>query len=117
MREKRVLLLALSSAVALLGLATGARTPALAGAADSSPRVMLFHGGSYDRAGALTVDGTGNLYVAGSVEGENFETYLAAVKYAPDGRELWRARHVEPAGGKGDAIAVDAAGNVYVAGF
>jgi len=55
---------------------------------------------SYDRAEALAVDGSGNVYVTG---------YGRTIKYGPDGTEEWAA----PRGGQ--AIAVDASGNAYVA--
>ena len=66
----------------------------------------------------IAADAHGNIYVTGtsanSVSGGDFFT----LKYAPDGTELWRAvtdggAHL---GDQAHAIALDAAGNVYIAG-
>jgi uncharacterized delta-60 repeat protein len=71
-----------------------------------------------DRATALAVDASGNIYVTGvssnSLTGSDYIT----IKYDPAGNELW----VEPARYDGTgtdlatALAVDASGNIYVTG-
>lgn len=64
-------------------------------------------GNSSDFAQALSVDGSGNVYVTGS-SGSDYAT----IKYNSSGTEQWVARY------PGDAysIAVDESGNVYVTG-
>jgi len=82
-------------------------------------------GGSADWAFALTVDGSGNVYVTGKSYGGSYiggyYTYdysYATVKYDTAGNQLWVARYDGPAGDDdvAQAIAVDASGNVYVTG-
>ena len=66
---------------------------------------------------AIRVDGQGNVYVTGWSHGGDTGLNYATVKYSPDGDELWVVRYV---GGNGydyaSAMALDAAGNVYVTG-
>jgi hypothetical protein len=93
---------------------------ASAPAAAQSPQVIRFDGGSYDRAGAIAVDGTGNSYLAGAVDEGAPGSSFAVVKLGPDGAVRWSARYDGSRGGVGgqaSAVAVDAAGNVYAAGF
>ena len=71
----------------------------------------------YDYATALGVDGSGNVYVTGySYALGTFYDYLT-IKYDANGAQRWVDRYH---GGVGDdfayALAVDAAGNVYVTG-
>lgn len=68
----------------------------------------------YDYARALAVDGTGNVYVTGSSDGD----YLT-VKYGPGGgAPLWVARYNGPMNREDtpSGIAVDSTGSVYVTG-
>jgi hypothetical protein len=71
-----------------------------------------------DLAVALAVDGSGNVYVAGTSRGTGSHTDFAVVKYSPLGVQLWAKRYDGP--GHGDdsvkAIALDASGNVIVFG-
>jgi len=88
-------------------------------AAAEVPDVIRFDGGAYDRAGAIATDGAGNSYLAGSAEAEGASPF-AVVKIGPDGVRRWTARYDGSRGGVGGearAVAVDAAGNVYAAGF
>jgi len=71
-----------------------------------------------DNAAAIAIDGSGDVYVTGESAGPGTETDFATVKYSDSGVEQWVARH----NGRGNtfdnatALAVDAAGNVYVTG-
>jgi hypothetical protein len=79
-----------------------------------------------DTGNAVAVDGSGNVYVAGSTDddldgvgvgdpalgGRDF----VLVKFAPDGTLLWSRQLGTVATDEANAVAVDGAGNVYVAG-
>ncbi len=72
---------------------------------------------AYDYATALALDASGNVYVTGySYRSGTYYDY-ATVKYDPRGKQRWATRYH---GGIGDdfayALAVEAAGNVYVTG-
>ncbi len=71
-----------------------------------------------DRPNAIAVDGSGNVVVAGySYSGSSAGNDFLTVKYDTSGNELWRATF-DAAGGSdlGFALAIDASGNVYLAG-
>jgi hypothetical protein len=68
---------------------------------------------------AVATDPQGNFYVAGKAEG-SFSSYdYLTIKYSSSGVELWSARYDGPVHGIdiANAVAVDAAGNVYVTGL
>ncbi|MBF9239820.1 SBBP repeat-containing protein [Hymenobacter sp. BT683] len=70
---------------------------------------------------ALHVDAAGNAYLTGDAQGPRPAgdyDYLT-VKYAPTGHLLWDARYNSPdnQGDYAQALALDAAGNVYVTGI
>jgi uncharacterized delta-60 repeat protein len=72
----------------------------------------------HDEARAMVLDG-GSVYVTGCSEGDNTDYDYATVKYsASDGNEEWAVRYDGDAnlGDEASAIAVDEAGNIYVAG-
>ena len=75
---------------------------------------------SVDQASRVTTDATGNVYVIGSSQGNSStRTDYATVKYAAaSGQQLWAARYNGPDNGndRATAIAVTAAGEVYVSG-
>jgi Fibronectin type III domain len=84
------------------------------------PQVIRFDGGAYDRAGAITVDGSGNSYLAGAVDEGDPGSSFAVIKLGADGAVRWHARYDGSRGGVGgqaNAVAVDGAGSVYAAGF
>jgi hypothetical protein len=65
------------------------------------------------------VDAGGNVYVAGNSIGSSTESDFATVKYDDTGIHQWTARYNGPQNFNDyvSAIAVDAWGNVYVAGY
>lgn len=66
----------------------------------------------YDgNAANLAVDAVGNVYVAGTSNGD-----YVTVKYDPNGNELWVKKFDSGAEDQAVALAVDASGNVYVSG-
>lgn len=67
----------------------------------------------YDRAVALAVDASGNVFVTG-----NSSDDFATVKYDAAGTEVWVRRYSGPAAGAdwATAVAVDGSGNSYVTG-
>jgi uncharacterized delta-60 repeat protein len=75
-------------------------------------------GGADDRATALAVDGSGNVYVTGSAQNAMYVGY-ATIKYNSNGDVVWVRTYYS--GGvylyaEPSALAVDNAGNVYVTG-
>ena len=100
----------------IVAVVLGAGLALPAAAAGQSPQVFRFDGGGYDRAAAITTDGAGNSYVAGSAEAKKGASSFVVVK---DGAKRWTARYDGSRGGAGGearAVAVDGAGNVYAAG-
>jgi len=105
---------------AAIAIALGAVLATPAAAAGQGPQVIRFDGGAYDRAASIATDGAGNSYIGGSVESPGGANPFAVVKLGPDGTRRWTARYDGSRGGLGGearAVAVDAAGNVYAAGW
>jgi uncharacterized delta-60 repeat protein len=76
-------------------------------------------GNKDDGANAMAVDGSGNVYVAGSSAGSGSGYDYAVIKYSGAGKELWLKRYNGPKNGNDHplAIAVDGSGNIYVTGY
>ena len=77
-------------------------------------------GNDYDRANAITLDATGNVYVTGKSVGAGAAAEDAfTIKYDNSGVSQWTARYNGPSNGydEGKALAVDATGNVYITGY
>jgi len=74
---------------------------------------------SWDEAYAVAVDAAGNAYVTGSINKLPYGRDGLTIKYSPTGAKLWEAHYNSPFDGDDitTALAVDAAGNVYVAGL
>jgi uncharacterized delta-60 repeat protein len=75
-------------------------------------------GNGGDRANAIALDGSGNVYVTGSSYGSDTGKDYATIKYNGAGVEEWVARYNGPGDGNDEAsaMAVDGSGNVYVTG-
>jgi uncharacterized delta-60 repeat protein len=81
--------------------------------------VARYHGGlSDDLAYALAVDASGNAYVTGETVILGGDTDYGTVKYNARGRQQWVNLYDGPGIGvdRGNDIAVDASGDVYVTG-
>ena len=82
--------------------------------------VQRYNGPSngYDYAGPMTIDNSGNVYVAGQSDGVGTSNDIAVIKYNSSGIQQWVARYNGPANNNESpaGIAVDNSGNVYVAG-
>ncbi len=76
-------------------------------------------GNGVDLAHAIDVDTAGNVYVTGSSMGVGTHSDYVTLKYSTAGEELWMARYDGPGSGYdyAEAMALDAAGNVYVTGY
>jgi hypothetical protein len=68
---------------------------------------------------ALVVDGSGNVYVTGGVNGSVALSEYATVKYDTNGKQLWASRYsgLLRTNDLATALALDSQGNVYVTGF
>jgi uncharacterized delta-60 repeat protein len=75
--------------------------------------------GSYiDKATAIAVDGSGNVYVTGASTSGNGSLDYATIKYNSAGQQQWVASYDGPASGDDvpTGIVVDGSNNVYVTG-
>ena len=68
---------------------------------------------------AITVDNSNSVYVTGYSPGTNTGNDIVTIKYDDNGNQIWLQRYNGPGNGddEGNAIAVDANGNVYVTGY
>lgn len=76
-----------------------------------------------DEASAMVTDSNGNVYVTGRSQGESSDFDIVTIKYLPDGNPdpSWGSNGVNRFDGEygndeASSIALDSAGNVYVAG-
>ncbi|MDF7815235.1 SBBP repeat-containing protein [Hymenobacter sp. YC55] len=81
-------------------------------------RFPTFGTGTGATVDGLTVDAAGNVYITGKSDYIAFSSECLTIKYAANGQQLWVARYKGPDNGYGEgaAVAVDAAGDVYVMG-
>ena len=69
-----------------------------------------------DGSRAIGLDAAGHANVTGTSEGIGTDFDAATIQYDADGNELWVARYVAASFDAGEALAMDSAGHVYVAG-
>jgi len=76
-------------------------------------------GNESDKASALAIDDSGNVYVTGNSPGSGTGNDYATIKYYPNGDTAWVRRYNGSADSadRASAIAVDGSGNVYVTGY
>lgn len=81
--------------------------------------VRRYHVNDDDQANALAVDAAGNVYVTGESGGRGTFGDFATIKYDTRGKQEWVARYDGPEDSQevAEDVAVDASGNVYVAGW
>ncbi len=90
-------------------------------AAGAQQWVALYNnatGNQWDQPAALALDGAGNVYVTGLSYGGATGNNAVTIKYDPAGAPQWAAVYNSPAGrdDQANALALDAAANVYLAG-
>ncbi len=75
-------------------------------------------GNDYDKASAIAIDSSGNVYVTGGSYGSGTSNDYATIKYNSSGDTLWVRRYNGPGNGwdAASAITLDDSGNVYVTG-
>jgi uncharacterized delta-60 repeat protein len=75
-------------------------------------------GASHDYPNAIAVDDSGYVYITGGSYGSATYADYGTIKYSPNGDTAWVRRYNGPGSGYdyAYAIAVDGAGNVYIAG-
>ncbi|MEO7299322.1 MAG: SBBP repeat-containing protein [Verrucomicrobiota bacterium] len=76
-------------------------------------------GNNDDRANAMAVDGSGNVFVTGYSHGGSSYNDYATIKYSGGGVALWTNRYNGPGNydDQATAVAVDGSGNVFVTGY
>ncbi|OGF67514.1 MAG: hypothetical protein A2Y62_06160 [Candidatus Fischerbacteria bacterium RBG_13_37_8] len=81
-------------------------------------RYYSHYSSGIDKAVAVKVDSSGNVYVAGTIDGADSGFNYAVVKYNANGTKLWMQRYSGLSGSvdEAKAMVIDNAGNVYVTG-
>lgn len=104
--------------LAVCALATAALVAGAASAQGTELWAALYNGpgNANDTAKAVVTDGEGNVLVTGAAKGVATKLDWATLKYDGDGNLLWEARYVGPLDDLARDVAVDANGDVYVAG-
>lgn len=76
-------------------------------------------GNREDYAVALALDAQGNIYFTGHSQGASYFYDCITAKLGPNGTQAWVSRYAAGSNGEcyGKDLAVDASGNVYVAGY
>ncbi|HUP10913.1 MAG TPA: SBBP repeat-containing protein, partial [Niastella sp.] len=77
---------------------------------------------NWDRPNAMVIDKNGNVYITGFTttvlsEEDGILTDIATIKYNTTGTQQWVAFYNRKGHDEANALAVDAAGNVYITGF
>ncbi|MBI5635000.1 MAG: SBBP repeat-containing protein [Nitrospirae bacterium] len=75
-----------------------------------------------ESAGAVAVDGSGNVYITGATNGSLYATSagdkdIFLIKYDTNGNKLWTRQTGTSFWDEGTGVAVDGNGNVYVSGY
>lgn len=73
----------------------------------------------FDNASGITVDSTGNLYIAGTIAQADFLSFkndMYAMKISSEGEGLWMTRYNEGANELAAGITIDANNNLYLTG-
>jgi uncharacterized delta-60 repeat protein len=72
----------------------------------------------HDEARAIALDAAGNVHVTGGSARPGTGADFTTIRYSPAGETLWLRRYDGPANGAdwANALALDAAGNIYVTG-
>jgi hypothetical protein len=76
-------------------------------------------GNDGDWAQAISVGGSGDVYVTGASHELRIDTDYTTIKYYPNGDTAWVRRYDGPGNGEdwAQAISVDGSGNIYVSGY
>lgn len=77
------------------------------------------YNGGFDNSKAIILDAAGNSYITGESDGTGTGRDIFVVKYDPNGLQLFAFRWNGASNGNdcGNAITLDATGNIYITGF